>query len=175
MAGEDCSRRPVCPSEAWPGEVSIEQRNATYEHRMIVTLPTQVCNGNLVEPEPAECGAGTLNEDCVQVCDGDVRVVSISASVPKSYFSGKEWRVVKPLVDKCTDSIIEDLREFAEEGVTPLFGLEVSTVLREVRSGRAEAILKRSPARDTRGDHRPSPFHLGRGWHALAAWQTQIA
>jgi CPA1 family monovalent cation:H+ antiporter len=41
-----------------------------------------------------------------------------------------------------SQSIIEDLREFAEEGVTPLFGLEVSTVLREVRSGRAEAVVR---------------------------------
>lgn len=42
--------------------------------------------------------------------DGDVRVVSTSASVPKSYFSGREWRVVKPLVEKAGAAILEDLR-----------------------------------------------------------------
>src|SRR5262245_14899095 len=30
----DCARPDVlCPSEAWPGEVSIEQRNVDYEHQ----------------------------------------------------------------------------------------------------------------------------------------------
>lgn len=72
----DCTRpEVVCPSEAWPETVSVEQRNTTYEHRMIVTLPTQVCNGNLVEPEPTACGAGTLNEECDMVCDGTIDVI----------------------------------------------------------------------------------------------------
>lgn len=71
----DCARPDVlCPSEAWPTEVLAEQRNTTFEHRMIVTLPTQSCDGNLVAPEPAECGAGTNNPDCEQVCDGPVTV-----------------------------------------------------------------------------------------------------
>jgi hypothetical protein len=71
----DCERAEVvCPSEAWPREVFAEQRNATYEHRMIVTLPTQSCSGTLVEPSASECGAGTLNPDCEAVCDGDVIV-----------------------------------------------------------------------------------------------------
>jgi hypothetical protein len=42
--------------------------------------------------------------------DGDVRVVSTSASIPKSYFSGREWRVVKPLAEKAAAAIAEDLR-----------------------------------------------------------------
>jgi hypothetical protein len=69
----DCSRADVvCPSEAWPREVFAEQRNDELEHRMIVTLPTQSCSGALVAPDPAECGEGTLNPDCEQVCDGEV-------------------------------------------------------------------------------------------------------
>jgi len=71
----DCSRPEIlCPSEAWPATVTAEQRNTTYEHRMIVTLPTQSCSGQLVEPDPADCGDGTLNEDCDMVCDGDIIV-----------------------------------------------------------------------------------------------------
>jgi subtilisin family serine protease len=41
---------------------------------------------------------------------GDVRVVSISGSVPKSYFSEAEWRVVANVVGKAAGSIAEDLR-----------------------------------------------------------------
>jgi hypothetical protein len=71
----DCGRpEVVCPSEAWPEEVSIEQRNTEFEHRMIVTLPTQSCDGALRAPSPDECGEGTLNPDCESVCDGDIRV-----------------------------------------------------------------------------------------------------
>jgi hypothetical protein len=71
----DCARpEVVCPSEAWPEEVSIEQRNAEFEHRMIVTLPTQSCDGRLRAPTGDECGPGTLNPDCDSVCDGDIRV-----------------------------------------------------------------------------------------------------
>ncbi len=64
----------LCPSEAWPATVTAEQRNSTFEHRMIVTLPTQECSGNLVDADPSECGAGTLNPDCDQVCDGTITV-----------------------------------------------------------------------------------------------------
>lgn len=41
-----------------------------------------------------------------------------------------------------SQSIVEDLRTFAESGVTPLFGSDVSEVLRTVRSDRAEAISR---------------------------------
>jgi subtilisin family serine protease len=41
---------------------------------------------------------------------GDVRVVSTSASVPPSYFTEAEWRVVAPLIGKAAGSIAEDLR-----------------------------------------------------------------
>jgi len=71
----DCARpEVVCPSEAWPDEVAIEQRNVELEHRMIVTLPTQSCDGTLRAPSSDECGDGTLNPDCDSVCDGDIRV-----------------------------------------------------------------------------------------------------
>ena len=69
----DCARPEIlCPSEAWPAQVSIEQRNTSAEHQMVVTLPFQRCAGQLVEPET--CGAGTNNPNCDQVCDGDVIV-----------------------------------------------------------------------------------------------------
>lgn len=69
----DCARPDViCPSEAWPTTVDVEQRNTAYEHQMIVTLPSQSCSGPLVDPEPGSCGEGTLNPDCEQVCDGEV-------------------------------------------------------------------------------------------------------
>lgn len=40
---------------------------------------------------------------------GDVRVVSISASVPKSMFSEAEWKVVANLIGKAAGSIKEDI------------------------------------------------------------------
>ncbi|MEM9492235.1 MAG: hypothetical protein AAGC55_24015 [Myxococcota bacterium] len=71
----DCSRPDIlCPSEAWPAEVAIEQRNQQFEHRMIVTLPEQICSGSLIPADPAECGPGTLNESCDDVCDGEIAV-----------------------------------------------------------------------------------------------------
>lgn len=71
----DCERpEVVCPSEAWPERVQVEQRNTQFEHRMIVTLPTQTCDGTLRAAEPAECGAGTNNPDCDDICDGAVTV-----------------------------------------------------------------------------------------------------
>jgi hypothetical protein len=71
----DCSRPEiVCPSEAWPETISVEQRNQQFEHRMIVTLPNLECTGELVDPEPDSCGPGTDNPDCEQVCNGDVEV-----------------------------------------------------------------------------------------------------
>jgi hypothetical protein len=76
----DCSRpEVVCPAEAWPDSVSIDQKNDTYEHQMIVTLPKQTCSGALVEPDPSSCGDGTTNPDCKKVCDGDITVSSADA------------------------------------------------------------------------------------------------
>lgn len=71
----DCERpEVVCPSEAWPEQVLVEQRNTQFEHRMIVTLPTQSCDGELLAAEPGECGPGTNNPDCDDVCEGNVTV-----------------------------------------------------------------------------------------------------
>lgn len=71
----DCARPDVlCPSESWPGEVSIEQRNVQREHQMIVTLPFHECTGAVVAPSAAECGTGTENPDCEDVCTGDIVV-----------------------------------------------------------------------------------------------------
>ena len=41
---------------------------------------------------------------------GDVRVVSVSAGVPKSYFNEAEWKVVANLAGKAQGAIAEDLR-----------------------------------------------------------------
>lgn len=71
----DCERpEVVCPSEAWPASIRVEQRNEQFEHRMIVTLPTQECVGEVVSPTEEECGADTLNPTCEPVCNGEIRV-----------------------------------------------------------------------------------------------------
>jgi len=68
-----CERPDVlCPSEAWPAAVFAEQRDEGFEHRMIVTLPTQRCTGALERPAAGTCGAGTDNPDCDDVCTGDI-------------------------------------------------------------------------------------------------------
>jgi len=70
----DCERpEVVCPSEVWPGSVSVEHRNANFPHRIFVRIPRQICRGDLVSPD--ECGPGTINEDCDDVCDGEVDTV----------------------------------------------------------------------------------------------------
>jgi hypothetical protein len=71
----DCARADiVCPSEAWPGRVVIEQRDVQHQHQMIVNLPQQACMGSLTKPEVGTCGAGTSNPNCDLVCDGGVTV-----------------------------------------------------------------------------------------------------
>lgn len=65
----------VCPSEAWPSYVDISQEDATYPHRAYVDIPKQYCMGTEVTPDPADCGEGTLNPDCEQVCDGEIGVM----------------------------------------------------------------------------------------------------
>ncbi|MEJ7603594.1 MAG: hypothetical protein WKG01_37250 [Kofleriaceae bacterium] len=70
-----CSRPEiVCPSEAWPERVLIEQRDVDRQHQMIVNLPAANCSGDLTQPAPGTCGAGTSNPNCDLVCDGDVTV-----------------------------------------------------------------------------------------------------
>jgi hypothetical protein len=41
---------------------------------------------------------------------GDVRVVSVSASIPRSYFSKAQWKLVSPVVGKACSAMFEDLR-----------------------------------------------------------------
>jgi hypothetical protein len=73
----DCSRPEiVCPSEAWPTRVVVEQRNADLEHQMIVNLPAASCDGALEKPAQGSCGAGTSNPNCDLVCDGDVTIAT---------------------------------------------------------------------------------------------------
>jgi hypothetical protein len=64
----------VCPSEAWPGQVVIEQRDVQRQHQMIVNLPAAQCDQALTQPAPGTCGTGTSNPNCDLVCGGDVTV-----------------------------------------------------------------------------------------------------
>jgi hypothetical protein len=71
----DCARADVvCPSEAWPARVVVEQRDVNRQHQMIVSLPQASCTGALTKPEPGTCGAGTSNPNCDLVCDGGIVV-----------------------------------------------------------------------------------------------------
>ena len=73
----DCARPEiVCPSEAWPATVDIEHRNDRFPHRMWVRMPRQECPGSLVDAAPEDCGAGTQNPDCDQVCDSELQTVT---------------------------------------------------------------------------------------------------
>jgi len=70
-----CSRPEiVCPSEAWPNQVLIEQRNLAAQHQMIVNLPAASCSSALTQPAPGTCGAGTSNPECDLVCGGSVTI-----------------------------------------------------------------------------------------------------
>jgi hypothetical protein len=76
----DCSRPDiVCPSEAWPSEVVVEQRDVMHQHQMVVDLPQATCSAPLTEPAPGTCGTGTNNPNCDLVCGGDVTVKTAQA------------------------------------------------------------------------------------------------
>jgi hypothetical protein len=69
----DCGRADVvCPGEAWPNQVVIEQRDIKYQHQMVVNLPTAQCDAKLTQPAPGTCGAGTSNPNCDLICGGDI-------------------------------------------------------------------------------------------------------
>jgi hypothetical protein len=71
----DCARPDVvCPSEAWPNQVVIEQRDVVHQHQMVVNLPAAQCDKALTQPAPGTCGAGTSNPNCDLVCGGDITV-----------------------------------------------------------------------------------------------------
>ncbi len=75
-----CSRPEiVCPSEAWPDRVVIEQRDVARQHQMIVNLPQQTCAGDLEQPAVGSCGVGTSNPNCDLVCGGDITVRTAQA------------------------------------------------------------------------------------------------
>jgi hypothetical protein len=76
----DCGRPDVvCPSEAWPSQVLIEQRDVQHQHQMVVNLPAAHCDEPLTQPAPGTCGAGTSNPSCDLVCGGDVTVRTAQA------------------------------------------------------------------------------------------------
>ncbi|MEZ4362874.1 MAG: hypothetical protein R3B48_21970 [Kofleriaceae bacterium] len=76
----DCARPEVlCPSEAWPAQAVLEQRNVGKQHQMVVTLPSQQCRGALSKPAPGTCGTGTANPSCDLVCEGEVQLGSREA------------------------------------------------------------------------------------------------
>ncbi|MFK7985473.1 MAG: hypothetical protein AB8I08_05540 [Sandaracinaceae bacterium] len=76
----DCANPAiVCPNEVFPAEVGISQREPAYPHRMWVSVPRQTCDGETVAADPAECGVGTVNPDCEEVCDGEVTVTERDA------------------------------------------------------------------------------------------------
>ena len=63
----------VCPSEVWPATVALSQREPNFPHRMFASLPNQTCVGEVRPPPIDSCGPGTPNEDCDDVCQGEVR------------------------------------------------------------------------------------------------------
>jgi hypothetical protein len=76
----DCARPEVlCPSEAWPTQVYVDRRDVQHQHQMVVTLPQQQCEGDLVEPATGTCGTGTDNPNCDPICDGSISVRSAQA------------------------------------------------------------------------------------------------
>src|SRR5262245_29963206 len=76
----DCGRpEVVCPSEAWPTQVLVEQRDVQHQHQMVVNLPSAQCNKPLTQPAPGTCGTGTSNPNCDLICGGDVTVKTAQA------------------------------------------------------------------------------------------------
>ncbi len=71
----DCARTDViCPSEAWPESVQLEQRNDNFPHRMWASLLKQDCDGELIAPDDRTCTDDSLNPDCEDVCEGRIGV-----------------------------------------------------------------------------------------------------
>lgn len=76
----DCGRPEiVCPNEAWPGQVVVEQRDVVHQHQLVVNLPSAQCDDELTQPEPGTCGTGTNNPNCDLVCGGDVTIRTAQA------------------------------------------------------------------------------------------------
>jgi len=76
----DCSRPDiVCPGEAWPNQVVVEQRDLDKQHQMVVDLPSAQCSSALTQPAPGSCGTGTTNPNCDLVCGGNVTIATKQA------------------------------------------------------------------------------------------------
>jgi hypothetical protein len=76
----DCSRPDVvCPGEAWPNQVVVEQRDLDKQHQMVVDLPSAQCSSALTQPAPGSCGTGTSNPNCDLVCGGNVTIKTAQA------------------------------------------------------------------------------------------------
>ena len=89
----DCDRPEViCPSEAWPSTVTVRQRERDFEHQVLVDLPTQTCDGELVASEASACGVGTRNPDCDLVCGGET-IVGTSERVGVIGADGSTFRI----------------------------------------------------------------------------------
>lgn len=72
----DCSLDAVvCPSEVWETDFAVRQDDEEFPHRVWLSVPQTECMGSLVDADPMECGAGTQNPDCNQVCDGETTSV----------------------------------------------------------------------------------------------------
>ncbi|HJL00676.1 MAG TPA: hypothetical protein RMH85_10755 [Polyangiaceae bacterium LLY-WYZ-15_(1-7)] len=82
----------VCPSEVWPSEVGFRQDDERYPHRVWLQIPHQECMGALRDPAPSECGAGTQNPECEQVCDGAIET-SYREAFGVIDEPGESWRV----------------------------------------------------------------------------------
>ncbi len=69
----DCERDDVlCPSEVWPETVTISQEPDGIDAIVKVDLPSQTCDGEMVEADQERCGEGTHNPLCEEVCDGEM-------------------------------------------------------------------------------------------------------
>lgn len=76
----DCARADVvCPSEAWPNQVVVEQRNVNLQHQIVVNLPAAHCDQQLTQPAPGTCGTGTSNPNCDLICGGAITVSTAQA------------------------------------------------------------------------------------------------
>ena len=82
----DCAREDVlCPTEVWPQTVTISQEPDGFDALVKVDLPSQTCDGEMVEAPADRCGEGTHNPACEDVCDGEmVTVVAETLGVVNS-------------------------------------------------------------------------------------------
>lgn len=71
----DCaSEAIICPSEVWPERVSFSHDDPIYPSRVHMTIPEQVCSGDMggAAASSEDCGDETANPDCDDICEGDI-------------------------------------------------------------------------------------------------------